>query len=44
MKYPESVYIKFDHFFAQHIEIAKDKVGLFNSLVSPPVRKKIQGK
>lgn len=44
MKYPESVYIKFDHFFAQCIEIAKDKVGLFNSLVSPPVRKQIQGK
>lgn len=42
MKYSESIYRSFEQFFAQAIEIAKDKVGLFNSLVSPPVRKKIE--
>ena len=44
MKYSETVYVKFENFFAQAIEIAKDKVGLYNALVAPPVRKKIKSK
>jgi len=43
MKHPTSTYVNFSNFFALALEIAKDKVGLFNSLVSPPVRKRIEG-
>jgi len=43
MKHPASIYVNFSNFFSLALEIAKDKVGLFNSLVAPPARKKIEG-
>jgi hypothetical protein len=38
MKYQESVYNDFSSFLAKATEIAKDKIGLYNSLLDPPSR------
>lgn len=40
MKYTVDIYQNFSLFFAKAIEIAKDKVGLYNNLLTPPMRKK----
>lgn len=40
MKYTRDVYEDFGNFFAKANEIAKDKAGLYNQLLSPPMRKK----
>lgn len=40
MKYTADIYEDFGKFFAKAIEIAKDKVGLYNQLLTPPMRKK----
>jgi hypothetical protein len=40
MKYTADTYQNFSLFFAKAIEIAKDKVGLYNNLLTPPMRKK----
>lgn len=41
MKYQESVYKDFGYFLALAVEIVKDKLGLYNQLIDPPVRKKL---
>lgn len=41
MKYRESVYEDFGQFFAQAVEIVKDKIGLYNHLVNPPTRERL---
>ena len=38
MKYPKTTYTNFANFFATALEITKDKIGLYNQLVSPPLR------
>lgn len=43
MKYQESVYTNFSSFLAEATQIAKDKINLYNSLIDPPTRKKLQG-
>lgn len=43
MKYPESVYTDYSQFLAQATQCAKDKINLFNTLVDPPARKKLEG-
>ena len=40
MKYPSKVYEDFGVFFAQATEIGKDKISLYNHLLSPPVQKR----
>ncbi len=42
MKYTESVYTDYSQFLAQATQCAKDKINLFNTLVDPPVRKKLE--
>lgn len=43
MKYPESVYSDYSQFIAQATQCAKDKINLFNSLIDPPARRKLEG-
>lgn len=43
MKYQESVYNDFSSFLAEATEISRDKINLYNSLIDPPTRKKLQG-
>jgi len=43
MKYPESIYNDYSQFLAQATQCAKDKINLFNALVDPPARKRIEG-
>ncbi|SLM30785.1 hypothetical protein MTBBW1_2410003 [Desulfamplus magnetovallimortis] len=43
MKYQVSVYKEFSSFLAEATQIAKDKINLYNSLLDPPTRKKLQG-
>jgi hypothetical protein len=40
VKYTADVYQSYGSFFAKAVEIAKDKVGLYNQLLSPPMREK----
>lgn len=40
MKYTIDIYKDFSQFFAKAIEIAKDKTGLYNNFLSPPMREK----
>ena len=42
MKYTPKIYEDFGHFFAKALEISKDKIGLYNQLLSPPIRKKVK--
>jgi hypothetical protein len=42
MKYTADVYRNYGDFFAKAIEIAKDKVGLYNQLLSSPMRKQTE--
>ncbi len=42
MKYTLKIYEDFGHFFAKALEISKDKIGLYNQLLSPPIRKKVK--
>lgn len=44
MKYTKDTYENYGSFFAKALEIAKDKVGLYNQLLSPPMRKKTNSK
>ena len=41
MRYQNSVYTDFSSFLAMATEIAKDKIGLYNALIDPPARKRI---
>jgi len=43
MRYPESVYVDYSQFLAQATQCAKDKLNLFNALVDPPTRKRLEG-
>jgi hypothetical protein len=43
MKNQESVYKDFSSFLAEATQIAKDKISLFNYLLDPPSRKRLQG-
>jgi hypothetical protein len=44
MKYRNSIYIDFGSFMAEAVEQAKDRIGLYNQLVDPPVRERIKNK
>jgi hypothetical protein len=44
MKYPESVYKDYGKFLAQAVEIVKDKIGLYNQLIDPPARERLNKK
>ena len=43
MRYQVSVYTTFSSFLAKATEIAKDKINLYNSLIDPPIRRRIEG-
>ncbi len=43
MRYAKSVYTDYSQFLAQATQCAKDKINLFNTLVDPPARKKLEG-
>jgi hypothetical protein len=43
MRYQNSVYTDFSSFLGKATEIAKDKIGLYNALIDPPARKRLEG-
>jgi hypothetical protein len=44
MKYRTTVYNSFDAFISEAVEIAKDRLSLYNQLVDPPVRRRLKNK